>query len=403
MTSPRSRPVERSGVVYVAPDKLGGVASVLANLVTHRGPAAMPASVVFTHNRHDPDARYEGALRSHLRGVVEHALPYENRYAVLRRLARAIPAGGGVLVCNDGLELEAAALRDPGRMVVQILHGDYEYYYALAERHAAAIDVFVACSERIARVLRERLPARAESVVHLRHGVALPARVRTPAAGALRLLFVGRLDAAKGVLDLPAIDRALRERGVAARWTVVGAGPAEAALRERWRAAPDVEWRGRLDNAAVLALCAEHDAFVLPSRAEGFPVALLEAMGTGVVPVVSDLPSGIPELVLHGSTGYVAPVGDVPAFADAIAALDRDRDRLEAMSEAARRLVAERHDVRAQTAAYEALFARWRELRRPRAARLPLPAANRLDRPWLPNALVYAVRSGVHLLNRRAG
>ena len=130
-------------------------------------------------------------------------------------------------------------------------------------------------------------------------------------------------------------------------------------------------------------------------------MVLLEAMAAGVVPVVSDLPSGIPEVVDHGINGYRPPVGDVAAFAEAIAELGGDRERLQAMSRAARQTVVDRFDIRQRAADYHALYARWRELRRPRPQGVPVRYGSRLDRPWLPNAAVHATRAARRWLEAR--
>ena len=52
---------------------------------------------------------------------------------------------------------------------------------------------------------------------------------------------------------------------------------------------------------------------------EGFPVALVEAMAAGLPAVVSDIPSGVPEIVEAGVSGERPPIGDVGAFAASIA------------------------------------------------------------------------------------
>jgi hypothetical protein len=109
--------------------------------------------------------------------------------------------------------------------------------------------------------------------------------------------------------------------------------------------------------------------------------------------VVSHVESGVTEILTEGSTGLMPPVGDIGAFADAIAALDRDRALLEKISGAAWRYVAAAHDMRERTDAYQALFARYRELRRPRPANVVVPYGSRLDRPWIPNLAVRTVRS----------
>ena len=58
-------------------------------------------------------------------------------------------------------------------------------------------------------------------------------------------------------------------------------------------------------------------ALVLPSFAEGLPVAIMEAMALGV-PVISTFVAGIPELVHAGEHGWLVPAGDVDALADAM-------------------------------------------------------------------------------------
>jgi glycosyltransferase involved in cell wall biosynthesis len=189
------------------------------------------------------------------------------------------------------------------------------------------------------------------------------------------------------------IDRRLRERGVDVTWTVQGTGPHEAELRAAWEDRPDVHWRGLQPMADVLRLYTCHDVLVMPSRGEGLPVALLEAGARGVVPVVSDLPSGIPEVVTPRVTGFRPAAADVEGFADAIAYLANDRAAFHAMGTAIRARVVVRYDASRCTAAYQALFARWRELKRPWKQGGRLSYASRLDQPWIPNAVVKAVRT----------
>jgi glycosyltransferase involved in cell wall biosynthesis len=379
-------------VVYVLPDKMGGALNIVAGLVTHRATDAMPCHAVLTHNSLSRDTRSDAALAVDAQTVFEYALPVENLHRVLRRLARALPAGGGVLVANDLLELALLHVHDPRRAVVFILHGDWDYYYDLAERHEAVVDVFVAYSRQMWLTLSHRLPHRAADILHLPYGVTLPGRVRHSSAGPLKVLFCGRITEVKGVHDLPAIARAVRDRGVAVEWTVIGDGPERDALRHAWTETP-VQWRGPLAHSETLAALPEFDVFVLPTRAEGFPVALVEAMAAGLVPIVSDIASGVPEVVETGVNGFRPAPGDIDGFAAAIEQLASNRPRLDAMSAAARATVEARYDVRVCARAYEAVYARWRDLRRPRPSTLPLPYGSRLDRPWLPNTMVRAVRS----------
>lgn len=375
-------------VVYALPDKLGGVFNFCANLLAHRaGP--LRAAAVLTHNRLERDVRSDEPLPVDRQTVVEHS-PTENLYAVLRRMRGAI-AGAGALVCNDWLELATAAAYPGRRTVFSILHMDAPYYYDLAQRHEPDIDVYVTYTEYLRDRLLALLPHRAESIVLRRYGVAVRGR-RHAAPGPLRLLYSGRLDRHKGVFDLPAIDAALRAAGADVRWTIQGTGPDADELRRVWTS-DAIRWCGRRSMPEVLAEYEQQDVLVMPSRHEGLPVALLEAGAAGLAVVVSDLPTGIPEVVHNGETGYRLPPGDIAAFAAAIERFARDRDHLEQAGGTLRTIVSRDWNIVTNAAGYERLFERWAELRRPRPAGRVLPYGSRLDKPWVPNAMVRAVRS----------
>lgn len=376
-------------IVYALPDKLGGLVSFCANLLAHRRPGGLRHRAVLTHNHISKDVRADERLPADEQTTVENELPYENVFAALRRVRKALD-GRGALVSHDWIELAAASAYPVDRTVFQIVHGDFDYYYDLALKHEPEVDAYVTYTEAIYQRLCELLPHRTDTIFLRRYGVHIGSQ-RRPAAGPLRLIYSGRLDRAKGVFDLPLIDVALQEAGIEVRWTVQGTGPDERALQAAWRRA-DVRWMGRRDMADVLRGYTEQDVLVMPSRNEGLPVALLEAGAAGVVPVVSDLRSGVPEVVRQGQTGFRAPAGDIRGFTDGIRALAHDRARLESMSVAVRDVVAREWNIVTNAAEYERLFERWDELRRDRRA-LPRRAyGSRLDQRWLPNALVRTIR-----------
>ena len=380
-------------LVHVLQDKAGGITSIVTKLLAHmKGDGSRHA--VLVDPLLDIHPRTSSALPADTVHRMTHRLPRENLFAVLRRLHRTIPRGPGILFAHDWLELAAAHRHDPGRTVVQVLHGDMEYYYQLAERHRDVVDVFVVCSEACQETLRARLPERHDDIRLVQTGVEITASRREAAAGPLRLCFCGRLDNGhKGVLDLPQIDAVLRARQVDVRWTVMGDGPDEAALRSAWHEGCDrVAWLGSIPNAAVREHMAQQDVLVLPSRQEGFPVVLLEAMATGLVPVVSDIRSGVPESVDQGDTGFRHPVGDIDGFAGAIQRLAEDRPQLERMSAAARQRIEERFALHRGIRKWDALVDECSATPRRPWRRTPVPYGSRLDRPWLPNRLVRLVR-----------
>jgi glycosyltransferase involved in cell wall biosynthesis len=387
---------DRDSVVYVLPDKMGGSTNIIVNLLANRRPDALRYDVVLTDNHLHTDTRFRAPLGGDTQTTVEYTLPIENLHAVMRRVARAVRPGGGVYVAGDLLDLAVASTHDFGRAVVHMLHGDIEYYYDLAVRHEPIIHAFIAYSRRMQDELLRRLPHRADTIFYLPYGVSIGPTARQAAAGPLRVVYGGRFEQGqKGVFDLPEIDRALQAMGVTVAWTIAGMGPDEDELKRRWKFNASVRWMGSLSNAALLDLYTQQDVFVLPTRFEGFPVAMVEAMAAGLPAVVSDIPSGVPEIVENDVNGERLPIGDVRAFAVAIARLDRDRGRLEALSVRARQDVAARYDIRDRAADYQALYARWQELYRPHGAGSHLTYGSRLDQSWIPNPVVRLVRSAV--------
>jgi phosphatidyl-myo-inositol dimannoside synthase len=135
-----------------------------------------------------------------------------------------------------------------------------------------------------------------------------------------RLLFVGSLSQLyKGQDVLIDAVADCRRRGLPIRLTIAGDGRYRAALEARARRvqAP-VEFVGQVPaGAAVRALLDRTDLFVLPSRTEGMPRAMLEAMARGV-PCLGSRVGGIPELL---PASRLVPPGDSGALRGAIEAL----------------------------------------------------------------------------------
>jgi glycosyltransferase involved in cell wall biosynthesis len=182
-----------------------------------------------------------------------------------------------------------------------------------------------------------------------------------PAGGPLRLVFVGAYGERKGCPQLvEALGRA-RDLGVDARLTFVGKerrrGEEERLRRlvSRYALEDRVEWAGVAARADVASFYERADVVCLPSRAEGVPMTLLEGMALGL-PVLATTVGGIPDLVDEESGVLVRP-GDVPALADAIAALARDPDGRRRMGEAARRRATRLADPVAVAAAWRETYA----------------------------------------------
>ena len=121
------------------------------------------------------------------------------------------------------------------------------------------------------------------------------------------------------------------------RLELLGEGEAEAALRSRAEGlgvTPRVGFRGLSKDPWKHYSAA--GIFVLASRFEGTPNALLEAMSCGLPVIVSDAPGGMRDLIEHDVNGLVVPADDMTALADALRLLINDRERCRRLGEAAR-------------------------------------------------------------------
>ncbi|MEP4378192.1 MAG: glycosyltransferase family 4 protein [Alphaproteobacteria bacterium] len=149
------------------------------------------------------------------------------------------------------------------------------------------------------------------------------------------ILAVARLHPQKG-LDLLLNAFAALERPA---WNLVIVG--EGNERARLSAQADtlgisgrVRFTGTVSNPADYFRAA--DIFALPSRHEGTPNALMEAMSYGMAAIVSDASPGPLDLITNGTNGLVTPAGDVAALTRALQRLIDDRDLRETLGNAAR-------------------------------------------------------------------
>jgi glycosyltransferase involved in cell wall biosynthesis len=178
-------------------------------------------------------------------------------------------------------------------------------------------------------------------------------------SGASRLRHVvalGRLDNQKGFdLLIRAFAQCRRDRPEW-RLTIIGDGEERRSLETLARqlgVASDVDFRGLV--VGPQAILRKSDLFVLSSRYEGFPNALLEAMAVGLAVIAADCPSGPSRILRDGFDGMLVPVDDVGALATTMAALMDDEGRRKQLGERAT-TVTERFNIQHVVATWESLL-----------------------------------------------
>lgn len=275
------------------------------------------------------------------------------------RMADAIRNGGfdGVFinVLGDRLQTNIARYLPEHVLRIMIVHNITPGTYAAARSIRDHAHATVAVSERCRADLVEKYDFPAEHTFVIENSVDANAfdtgDRRKRSVPELRALFVGRIeDASKGVLWLREILDALPET---VTLTIAGNGPDMEKLKRRlsahWKR---VDYLGSVSPERIPAIMAGHDVLIMPSRYEGLPMTLIEAMAAGCVPIVSHIRGVTDTVVDNETTGFLFPVGNYTAAANAIARLHDDPELLHRMSMAAQSVVPKRYGIEKMAGRY---------------------------------------------------
>lgn len=290
--------------------------------------------------------RYAAALLVRRPDVVHlHMSSYGSfvRKALLLWLARAIRVPTLVHVHGSEFATFHDRLPRPGRAVVRCT--------------LEAAQVVVALGERWGERLQAIAPG--ARVVTIPNGVRVPPPRRTREPGPVRVVFLGEIGERKGAFSLlTAWSQLVTELGpTTAHLTMAGdrgtdRARAAVAAGELRSSVSVSSW---LSAAQVNELLERADVFVLPSRSEGQPMALLEAMAHGVCVVASDV-GGIPEIVENGLSGLLVPPDDPETLAAALRKVVVDADLRAALGAAARERVVASFDIDVVWRRFDALY-----------------------------------------------
>ena len=182
---------------------------------------------------------------------------------------------------------------------------------SLVNRMLQQASVLIALSSQWRDFYVQECEVSPSQVVVLPNPVRVPARVADRAGRTqVQFLHLGRLGTRKGGYDLmnafASLPEAMRSR---ARLVMAGDGDVEGMRKLAAPFGDRVRVLSWIDAHERDRLLTESDVFVLPSYAEGVPMALLEAMAAGL-PCITTPVGGIPDVFTHGAEGLLVPPGD---------------------------------------------------------------------------------------------
>ncbi len=165
--------------------------------------------------------------------------------------------------------------------------------------------------------------------------------------------LVGRLVWAKGIEDLIEAFEQIKERFPNLYCLIIGDGELHDSITEqlnKTNLTEQIRLLGYVERESVLSIVNTSDIFLMPSRSEGTPIALLEAAALGK-PILATKAGGIPEMVTHDEHALLVEVSDIDAIANGIAKLVADEDYSEKIARNAQNHIEESFSMQAQVQA----------------------------------------------------
>lgn len=368
----------------------GGVLSVIKNLLRFSNNPLIENHIIYTINK-DVDPIYNIVnIKGATSQQVFYFSPKNNFYFTCKQLAKLLPNEKAVIVAHDWLELGMASNLGLQNKLLQYVHGDYDYYYQLAIKNQASIDLFIAVSENIQLTLQKKIAERANNILYLRFPVpdALPTNFKSRSER--NVIFIGRLTKEKGYYLLPEIARKINVSSSKFKWHIVGSGLSNPDLNGLWDNNIDVQFYGNIENQKVQMLLTKMDFFILPSYAEGMPVSMIEAMKAGVVPLVNNLNGGINELVENGITGFKIKDNNLDEYVSKLIWLSNNEKDYINIKISAKGIANSFFDPKKNAHAFEKsiLMLTGNKLK------ISLKKyGSRLDQPWVPNFITFFLRN----------
>lgn len=314
----------------------------------------------------------------------------DNVYYTLNKLKQHI-SPKSIIVANDMPELKMCVMLKIKNPLVYIIHGDFEDYYYCCEIFQDYMDTIIAYSSHIALRLKSRLKNENRNKVKLIYYPVASIVAGNNVHNHLHIVFAGSLIHRKGADILPEIVHQLDSFNVRYKLSIVGIGVLEDFLKSDLSHHNNVHFLGQKSHSETLEVFQQSDILLFPTRLEGLPNVLVEAMKAGCIPVISNIESGVPDVIIHGKNGFLIERDDVNAFVQTIVDLSNNNKLRGQLRKNAINTANQMFDPFKNAKMYMEAFINTAS--KSVLPNLPKPIGPILDQKFLPNFLVRFLRS----------
>jgi glycosyltransferase involved in cell wall biosynthesis len=356
-------------VIFFSKHTIGGVQNYYHNIISNDPYCEFEKKWIFTNYEHDNNPKPLEPYNC-CEELIFNYSDDETIYEIAKRLNKLISDKEGIVMTNTYTELATLHIYPKKNKTILFVCHD-EGYLKTAREFEFLIDVFIAHNEFFFSELTKLFPKRIRDIYYLPYGVKLTGYKRiSNTKDPLKIIFIARLQKEKGVYDLPIIDLMLKAKGVRVEWTIIGDGPEKLELQKIVKERDNFLFDTPVNTDGVLKYASQNDIFVLPSRLDGLPVALLESMSVGLVPIISEFNPGINKVVTE-KEGFVVSVNNNEEFVLKILMLNEDRLLLDELSEASFNKIQKEYSSKDRALSYYNLFRKYKELKKTTITKRP--------------------------------
>jgi glycosyltransferase involved in cell wall biosynthesis len=373
----------------------GGVLSVIKNLLKYSVNPLIENHIIHAVNKEQISTYTVESIEGAVTQQVFYYAPKNNFYYTSKQIAKLLPDNKAVIVAHDWVELGMVSNLGLQNPVVQLLHGDFDYYYELAKKNISSVDLFICISPTIFKKLKSILIGREKDISYINFPVPVINKKNTVNEVLHLIYYVRDLnDHRKQFSVILEIANKLAIEKDKYFFTIAGGGHTQKSFFDVWPSSMKsrVKYLGAIPNEQIVHLLPSQDVFLLPSLSEGLPVSLIEAMKAGVVPLVTNWDGAVDELITQGSSGYYLKIGAVDDYVEAIKKLEANRGILHMISNNCTTKANLIFDPWENTKKFENVFLTLHQggILRKVAKKV---YGSKLDHIWIPNTITKLIRN----------